>query len=59
MQITGLTFHYKDLALRQSEMKTHFMVLSISLTGFKTDHSGCYFKNRLKVRDGMEDKKED
>ena len=31
---TCLTFHYKGLALRQSEMKTHRMVLSISLTGF-------------------------
>ena len=31
---TCLTFHYKGLALRQSEMKTHHMVLSISLTGF-------------------------
>ena len=51
---TGLTFHYKDLALRQSEMKTHCMVLSISLTGFKTDHSGIYAdKNCFKARETL------
>lgn len=41
---TCLIFHRKDLALSWSKMKTHCMVLSISLTGFLADHSGLLIK---------------